>query len=90
MTSAPWRVTVAPSARRQLWRLPQKAAGAIIVTFDAIAADTRRIDKPLGRDLAGHYVVRRGPYRIIYRLDDQQGMVEIAALAHRSDVYHRH
>lgn len=89
MTPAPWRVTVAPSARRHLWRLPEKAAGAIIETFDAIAADPRRVGKPLGRELTGHYVARRGPYRIIYRLDDERRVVEIAALGHRSDVYHR-
>lgn len=32
---------------------------------------------------------RRGEYRVIYRILDEQVVVEIVSIAHRRDVYHR-
>jgi mRNA-degrading endonuclease RelE of RelBE toxin-antitoxin system len=32
-------------------------------------------------------VARRGQYRIVYRLNDSEGVVEVARIDHRSRVY---
>ena len=84
-----WRLVVAAPARRDLERLPEKVAGAVVETFDAIAADPHRVGKPLQREVRGLWSARRGPYRVIYRVDDDQAVVTVLAIGHRADVYRR-
>jgi len=78
---------VAPLARRDLLRLPQKAAAAVVETFEAIAGNPRRVGKPLQFELEGRRSARRGPYRVIYRLDEDDRSVLVLAIGHRADVY---
>jgi mRNA interferase RelE/StbE len=74
-------------ARRQLDRLPVSVAAAVLETLGAIAANPRRLGKPLRFELEGCYSARRGPYRIVYRIDDATHTVSVLAVAHRADVY---
>ncbi len=74
-------------ARRQLDRLPVSVAAAVIETFGAIASNPRRLGKPLRFELAGCWSARRGPYRVIYRIDDATRTISVLAVAHRADVY---
>ena len=83
------QVSLTPGARRDLARLSEKAAAAVIEANDAIAENPRRLGKPLKLDLAGRWVARRGPYRVIYTIDDTQGLVVVEAIGHREDVYRR-
>ncbi len=55
--------------------------------YGSLAADPRRVGKPLRLGLAGLHSARRGDYRVIYRIDDQRRLVTVLALEHRSDVY---
>lgn len=87
MTDDTWELVVAPPARRDLTRLPEKAAAAVIETFDAIAASPRRVGKPLQFELRGRWSARRGPYRVIYTIDEQRRRVVVLAIGHRADVY---
>lgn len=89
MSEAPSDVLVMPPARRQIDRLPISVAAAIIETLDAIASNPRRVGKPLRFELEGCRSVRRGPYRIIYRIDEAARSITILAVAHRADVYRR-
>lgn len=72
---------------RDLNRLPEKAAAAVIESFHAIAANPRRVGRPLRFELEGLWSARRGPYRVIYRIDDDGRVVTVVALGHRADVY---
>lgn len=87
MSDAPWDLRVLGPARRQLDRLPPSAAGAILETLGAIAANPRRLGKPLRFELEGCHSARRGPYRIVYRIDDATHTVSILAIGHRADIY---
>jgi mRNA interferase RelE/StbE len=87
VSEAPWEVLVMPPARRQIDRLPISVAAAVIETFDAIASNPRRLGKPLRFELEGCLSARRGPYRIIYRIDDAARSIKILAVAHRTDAY---
>jgi mRNA interferase RelE/StbE len=87
VSDPPWDVLVAPPARRQIDRLPISVAAAVIETFDAIASNPRRLGKPLRFELEGYLSARRGPYRIIYRIDDATRSITVVAVAHRSDIY---
>ncbi len=90
MSEALWDVLVAPSARRQIDRLPISFAAAVIETLDAIASNPQRLGKPLRFELEGCRSARRGPYRIIYRIDDATRSVTVLAVAHRADAYRPH
>jgi mRNA-degrading endonuclease RelE of RelBE toxin-antitoxin system len=74
-------------ARRQIERLPSGAAAAVIETLTAIASNPRRLGKPLRFELEGCLSARRGPYRVIYRIDDATHTVAVLAVGHRADIY---
>ena len=89
MSPRSWRLEVAGPAARDLERLPEKAAAAVLESFGVIAADPRRVGKPLRFELEGLCSARRGPYRVIYRLDEGERVVTVIAVGHRADVYRR-
>jgi mRNA interferase RelE/StbE len=84
-----WRLLVAGSTRRDLERVPEKYAAAIIELLPSITANPHRLGKPLRFEWEGCWVARRGPYRIIYALDKGARTVTVLAVAHRADVYRR-
>ena len=87
MSTRPWRLVVSGPAKRDLEDLPEKVAAAIVETFGAIADNPRRVGKPLRFELEGRWVARRGPYRVLYRIDDREHAVTVVAVGHRGDVY---
>lgn len=87
MSEQPWDVRVMPPAHRQLDRLPISVAAAVIETLGAIAGNPHRLGKPLRFELEGYWSARRGPYRIVYQIDDGARAVSVVAIAHRADVY---
>ena len=81
-------VVVTATARRDLQRIPPRIVHAIVeFVFGDLAAFPRRFGKPLQRELEGLFGARRGPYRILYSIDDVANRVEILRINHRSDVY---
>ncbi len=87
MSEQPWDVGLTAPARRQLDRLPISVVAAVVETLGAIAGDPRRLGKPLRFELEGYRSARRGPYRIVHRIDDEARTVSVVAVAHRADVY---
>lgn len=87
MSEAPWGIRVMAPARRRLRRLPERYAAAIVELLPAIAANPKRLGKPLRFELEGRWAARRGPYRVIYKLDEKAHTVIVLAIAHRADVY---
>jgi mRNA-degrading endonuclease RelE of RelBE toxin-antitoxin system len=76
-----------PPARRQFDRLPISVAAAVLETLAAIAENPRRLGKRLALEHEGRWSARRGPYRIIYELLDDEHLVRVIAIGHRRDVY---
>jgi mRNA interferase RelE/StbE len=79
---------VTPPAQRALDRLPERVATAIaeLLTGDLLAAP-RRVGKPLRRELAGIWSARRGSYRVLYEIDDEEKRVVVLRIDHRADIY---
>ena len=75
------------AAVRQLGQLPERYAAAVAEFLAVLARDPRRLGKPLRFELSGRWVARRGPYRIIYSLDEKTRMLFVLAIAHRADAY---
>ena len=68
--------------------IPPRIIPAIVeFVFGDLAANPRRLGKPLERELAGTFSARRGPYRVLYDIDDAAQEVQILRVDHRSDVY---
>ena len=89
MSGRAWQLVVAGPAARDLERLPEKAAAAVVESFQAIVDNPGRVGKPLRFELEGLWSARRGPYRVIYRIDEGEYSVVVLAVRHRADVYRR-
>lgn len=76
-------------ARREFDRLPISVAAAVLETLDAIAHNPKRLGKQLMLEHDGRFSARRGPYRIIYELEENEHIVRVVAIGHRRDVYRR-
>lgn len=76
------------TARRDLQRIPPRIAPAIIeFAFGDLAAAPQRVGKPLERELSRTFSARRGPYRVLYRIDEEMKWVMLLRIAHRADIY---
>lgn len=87
--SAPYKVIFSRQARRNLHEnLPLDVAAAAMETIAGpITASPHRAGKPLDEPFDGYYSARRGTYRIIYRVNEDQHAVEIYSIRHRRDAY---
>ena len=83
-----WTLRVAASAERQLARLPDRVAAAVVeFMVGPLCENPPRVGHPLQRELAGLWSARRGAYRVVYEMDDQARTVTVLRIEHRSDVY---
>jgi mRNA interferase RelE/StbE len=89
VTDPPWRLVVTGPARRQFDRLPISVAAAVLETLDAIAENPKRLGNRLALEHAGRWSARRGPYRIIYELLENERLIRVIAIGHRRDIYRR-
>jgi mRNA-degrading endonuclease RelE of RelBE toxin-antitoxin system len=85
---AAYGLMVASSAERMLRRLPEAAASAMVeFTTGPLVENPTRVGNPLMFDLEGYLSARRGPYRVIYRVDEAESSVRVFRIDHRADVY---
>lgn len=89
MSKAPWRIQIAGPAARDIERLPEKYATAVLEMLTTLAENPKRLGKPLRFELKGRWSARRGPYRVIYTIDEEPCIVTVLAVAHRADAYRR-
>ncbi len=84
-----YRLRIArPAARALSEDLPEKvAAAAYEFITGPLLDDPHRVGKPLNPPMAPAWTARRGTYRILYHLDEANGIVEVTAVRHRSDAY---
>ncbi len=87
MNEGPRGLVVAGTARRDLGRIPEKYAAAVVNLLPNIAANPHRLGKPLRFEWEGKWAARRGPYRVIYTIEKKAHTVTVLAIAHRADVY---
>jgi mRNA-degrading endonuclease RelE of RelBE toxin-antitoxin system len=75
-------------ARRALTRLPEKVATAAVESvYGSLAANPHRVGKPLKLELEGLHSARRGDYRLIYRIYQEDHRIVVIAIEHRADIY---
>jgi mRNA interferase RelE/StbE len=83
-----YRVEFTATARRDIAKLPPRIAWAVLeFCAGPLAENPHRVGKPLLGQLTGLHSARRGEYRVIYAIQDEQVVVEVAYVQRRSDVY---
>lgn len=83
-----YEVEITPEGLRHLNRLPEKVRHAALETiFGPIPKNPQRLGKPLVGELEGLRSARRGDYRVIYEILEQDETVLIHRIQHRRDVY---
>ena len=88
MTEPGYRLIVARTAERALGRLPESVAAAIVeFLLGDLLRTPRRVGHPLQRELAGLWSARRGPYRIVYEIDEDNSTITVLRIDHRADIY---
>ncbi len=80
-------VLTPPAVRASQSGLPGVAAAVIEFLTGALVDNPRRVGKPLRGDLAGIHSARRGTYRVLYRINEEDREVVVVRIQHRSDAY---
>ena len=92
MTAERFKLTIAPTARRQLTdKLPEAVAlAAYEFIVGPLLDNPHRVGKRLRPPLDDRYSARRGTYRVIYRIDDKHCRVTVVGVVHRAAAYRPH
>lgn len=80
-------ITFAASAVREIQRLPKDIARRVLAKIETLAEDPRPAGSKKIIGSENLWRIRIGDYRAIYRVDDVNRAVDIAAVRHRSDAY---
>lgn len=88
MSGSPYEVEITPEGLRHLNGLPEKVrTAAVELIMGSLAGNPQRLGKPLVGELLGLHSARRGDYRVIYEIDDEQHVVLVHRVQHRRDAY---
>ena len=89
MTSSGYDLVVAgPAARAIGEELPESVAAAVIDFITGSLLDNpQRVGRELRNELAGIHSARRGTFRILYRINEEQREVTVLRVDHRRDIY---
>jgi mRNA-degrading endonuclease RelE of RelBE toxin-antitoxin system len=88
--SRPYHLRITgPAARALAARLPEKVAAAVYEFLTTVlVSNPHRLGKQLLLPpYKGTWSARRGAYRVLYEIDEEQHMVTVTAVEHRSDAY---
>jgi mRNA interferase RelE/StbE len=89
VTEGRYELIVAPTVRRQLAEVLSESVAFAAYEFitGPLLGDTHRVGKQLRPPLDDRRSARRGTYRVIYRIDDQQRRVTVVGVFSRADAY---
>ena len=84
---ADYEITFARSARKELQALPSAVAERVLKKVESLARDPRPAGCRKLRGPTNLWRLRVGEYRIIYDIDDDNRIIDIVIIRHRSDAY---
>ncbi len=82
-----YRIVLASSAERDLRTLPGKVEERIVAIIDALSQEPRPRGVKKLKGSSNLWRIRVGDYRIIYRIDDREHLVDISHIRNRKDAY---
>jgi mRNA interferase RelE/StbE len=83
---AKYKITIKKSAAKELEVIPKKDLLKIVKRIQSLAQNPR----PQGsQKLSGinHLRIRQGDYRVVYYVDDKDGIVDVVKIGHRREIY---
>jgi mRNA interferase RelE/StbE len=89
VSAARYTVLLSLAAKRAIERdLPEAVAAAVVdFLYGPLAEDPHRVGKPLRLQLEGYWSARRGQYRVIYSIHDDEVLVRVVRISHRANAY---
>ena len=85
---ASYELLILPSAARELETIePRADRQRIIRKLEALAANPRPVGVEKLAGVEGHYRIRQGDYRVIYRIEARRLIVVVVKIGHRREVY---
>ena len=81
-----YKLHIANKAKKELKKISRLHKLAILSALEDLKEDPL-LGKPLARELTGRFTFRVGVYRIIYKINQQDKIIEILTTGHRSTIY---
>lgn len=81
-----YRLVISPQAQKELKIIKKAYRQAIKLALEEVRDDPL-LGKPLGRELAGRFSYKLGVYRIIYKVDYQDKIINVMSAGHRRKIY---
>ena len=70
--------------------MPERVATAVVeLSYGGLVDHPRRVGHELTLELAGLHSAKRGDFRVLCRINEDQAGVTIVNIDHRDDVYRR-
>lgn len=81
-----YRIKLTAQARREFKVVKSIYQEAIVATFEEMK-ENPFVGKLLARELVGKYSYKIGSYRIIYKINKRDRIIQVLTIGHRSTVY---
>ena len=81
-----FEVRISTKAQKQIKRIKKAQQITLIEILEEIREDPL-LGKPLSRELTGRFSYKISVYRIIYKVNQQDKIVEILSAGHRASIY---
>lgn len=93
MTDEPYALVITSTALRALSAAPPRGVGERVAwavhefVRGPLLMRPHRLGKPLAPPLDGTFSARRGSFRVLHEIDEENRRVTVTAVLHRADVY---
>lgn len=82
-----WQLQIERKAQKALKKIPDPYKSNIIETIDDLTSEPRPHNCTKLKGASDLWRVRVGTYRIVYQINDDQLLILVIRIGHRSDVY---
>ena len=83
-----YKVVYLDSVGKDLKKLDKSTTRKILARIETyLAADPKRLGKPLKGEFQGYWRYRWNDYRVIYKISEREILILILRISHRKDVY---
>lgn len=81
-----YKVRISTRAAKQIKKLPERIQDAVIESFRELKDDPY-LGKKLSRELSNRFSYRINIYRIVYKINEKDKIIDILSAGHRATVY---
>ena len=82
-----YKITLKASAQKELEKIQKAARVKLITAISELAENPRPVGCKKLVNFDNHYRIRVGEYRCIYKILDNELIIEVIKVGHRKDVY---